>query len=119
LYVVTPTRTIRKLLSFPLSLHVLAAVYSTSLSYDYSRVSAWEEEEEDHLLVDCNVISADKIAATVNAWDRHPNSFASIKVLEREGSRGSSVQNFILRQRNLKIPTVVGPSKLIPHKESM
>jgi hypothetical protein len=47
-----------------------------------------------HLLVCRSVISADKTAATVKAWDRHPSSFASINVLDSEGSRGSSVQDF-------------------------
>jgi hypothetical protein len=30
------------------------------------------------------------MAATVKAWDKQPFSFASIKVLESEGSSGSS-----------------------------
>jgi len=36
------------------------------------------------------VVSADNMAATVKAWDKQPFSFASIKVLESEGSSGSS-----------------------------
>lgn len=37
-----------------------------------------------------SVVSADNMAATVSASDKHPYSLASIKVLEREGSSGSS-----------------------------
>lgn len=36
------------------------------------------------------MVSADNIAATVKAWDKQPCSFASIKVLDNEGSSGSS-----------------------------
>lgn len=39
------------------------------------------------------MVSADNIAATVKAWDRQSYSFASIKVLESEGSSGSSTKN--------------------------
>ena len=39
-----------------------------------------------------NEVSADSIAVTVKAWDKHPSSFASIKVLESEGSNGSSAE---------------------------
>lgn len=40
-----------------------------------------------------NVVSADNIAATVKASEKQPHSFASINVLEREGSKGSSACN--------------------------
>lgn len=43
-----------------------------------------------NLRVPSNVVSADNIAAMVKAWDKQLYSFASIKVLEREGSNGSS-----------------------------
>lgn len=37
-----------------------------------------------------NEVSTDSIAATVKAWARQPYTFASNKVLESEGSNGSS-----------------------------
>lgn len=40
-----------------------------------------------------NVVSADNIATTVKAWDRQPHSFASNKVLDNEGSSGSSAKD--------------------------
>lgn len=46
-----------------------------------------------NLLPGSNVVSADNIAATVKAWDKQSYSFASINVLESEGSRGSSAKN--------------------------
>jgi hypothetical protein len=43
-----------------------------------------------HLRPGSSVVSADNMAATLRAWDKQPQSFASIKVLESEGSSGSS-----------------------------
>ena len=40
-----------------------------------------------------SVVSADNVAATVRASDKQPCSFASIKVLDSEGSKGRSENN--------------------------
>lgn len=45
-----------------------------------------------YLRPESTVVSADNIAATVKAWDKQPHSFASNKVLESEGSSGSSAE---------------------------
>ena len=46
------------------------------------------------------MVSADNIAATVKAWDKQPYSFASIRVLESDGSNGSSARN---QQKNSEL----------------
>ena len=77
--------------------HCPCCIYEAAgLSYEWlmRHNSLHDNPKKGHLLVCRSVISADKTAATVNVWDRHPSSFASINVLEREGSRGSSVHNF-------------------------
>lgn len=43
-------------------------------------------------LTGSRVVSADNIATTVKAWDKQPLSFASINVLDNDGSSGSSVE---------------------------
>jgi len=46
-----------------------------------------------HLCTGSNVVSADNMAATVKASDKQPWLFASIKVLAKDGSNGSSAKN--------------------------
>lgn len=57
---------------------------------------------EDHLRAGRIVTSADNIAATVKASDKHPSSFASINVLASEGSNGSSKKTVMKHQITVK-----------------
>lgn len=43
-----------------------------------------------------SVVSADNIAATFKASDKQPYSFASNRVLDREGSSGSSAETILV-----------------------
>lgn len=58
-------------------------------------IKGWKQA---YLRPGSSVVSADNIAATIKASDKQPYSFASNRVLDREGSSGSSAETRLVSE---------------------